>query len=180
MSPCSSLGRNLERYGVDGKPIDASVVDHARAVMAQLCTSRDDFQRRWLALDERSEILRALEQHGVTLSDLAHEYGEEFATFDLLAHTGFAAPLIPRRERAGRARVQTILAGYKELPRKVLEALLAEFADGGYEALDDAQHLGARPYNKLGTVVELVRAFGGRAKFEKAIAALEDALYNEA
>jgi type I restriction enzyme R subunit len=171
---------NLERYGADGKRIEASVVDHARAVVGQLCKSRDDLRQRWLALDERAELLGALARYGVAVGDLAHTYGEEYATFDLLAHTGFAAPLIPRRERARGAGVQKVLANQKELPRKVLEGLLAEFADAGLETLDDAEHLGARPYAKLGTIVELVRAFGGRTKFEKAIAALEDALYGEA
>ena len=171
---------NLERYGGDGKRIEASVVDHARAVLGQLCKSRDDLRRRWLALDERGELLGALARYGVAVGDLAHTYGGEYATFDLLAHAGFAAPLIARRERAHGAGVQKVLANHKELPRKVLEGLLAEFADAGLETLDDAQHLGARPYAKLGTIVELVRAFGGRTKFEKAIAALEDALYGEA
>ncbi len=168
------------RYGADGKRIETSVVDYARAAVRTLCKDREDLRRRWLALDTRGELRGDLEKQGVAVGDLARKYGEEYATFDLIAHAGFAAPLISRRDRARGARVQKVLAAEKELPRKVLEALLAEFAEAGLEVFHNTEHLRSRPYEKLGTLVELMRAFGGWPNFEKTIAALEDALYSEA
>lgn len=76
--------------------------------------------------------------------------------------------------------MQNVVAGYKDLPRRVLEGLVADFEERGFETLSDADHLKLRPYDTLGTLVELVKAFGGRAKFEKAVATLEAALYGEA
>lgn len=43
--------------------------------------------------------------------------------------------------------------------------------------MDNIDLLRVRPFDAMGTLVELVRAFGGRPKYEKAVAALEEALY---
>jgi type I restriction enzyme R subunit len=167
----------VERYGADGKRLEVPVEEHARAVLRGLCKSAGDLRKRWLAAEGRGEVLGALERQGVAAGDLARVYGDAFATFDLLAHAGFGVPLVSRRERARAARVRAVLDAQKELPRKVLEGLLAKFEGEGLETLDNPELLKLRPFDRLGTLVELVRAFGGRAGFERAVAAVEAAVY---
>lgn len=171
---------DVERYNAEGKRIEVPIEEHARAVLRALCESRRDLRQRWLAMEERGELLGELEGQGVAIGDLAGKYGEGYATYDLLAHVGFEAQLVLRRKRAENARVQQVLVQHKGLARKVLEGLLARFVDEGFETLDDAEGLKERPFDKMGTLVELVRAFGGRAGFEKAVAALQGALYDDA
>lgn len=50
----------------------------------------------------------------------------------------------------------------------MLDALLDRYADDGVLNLDDANVLRIPPLGTLGTPLELVRAFGGRAGFEQA------------
>jgi type I restriction enzyme R subunit len=59
----------------------------------------------------------------------------------------------------------------------VLEALLAKYQDEGYTGLDDLQVLKVPPFDKMGTLVELLRPFGGREGFEQAVRELQAALY---
>jgi type I restriction enzyme R subunit len=178
--PVGVLSEQHERYGADGKRVEVSATEHARAVLRTHCASLDELRRRWLAPEERGELLGALARNDVAVLDLAEAYGEQYGTYDLLAHAGFAAALVTRGERARGAGVAKVVAGYGDLPRRVLEGLLADFEGQGFEMLADADHLKRPPHAKLGTLVELVKAFGGRAKFEKAVAALEAALYGEA
>ncbi len=168
----------VERYGADGQRIDDTIEEHARKVVRARFTSRQHLREEWLAADDRRAILADLEREGVALDDLTRTIGEDHATLDVLAHAGFAAPLITRRERSRSLPVRTLLAAQTELPRAVLLGLLDKFIEG-VETVGDIELLRVRPFDQMGTLVELVRAFGGRPKYEKALAALEKALYAE-
>ena len=70
-------------------------------------------------------------------------------------------------------------AKYGDQARAVLSALLDKYADEGVLNLDDANVLRIPPIDQLGTPVELVRAFGGRHNFERAVHDLQSALYRD-
>ena len=61
----------------------------------------------------------------------------------------------------------------------MLGALLDKYADEGVISLDDANVLRIPPLDRLGTPVELVRAFGGKPGFERAVRDLQSAIYGE-
>jgi len=63
--------------------------------------------------------------------------------------------------------------------RAVLDALLEKYRDEGVLNLDDANVLKVTPFTAMGSVVQLINAFGGKAGFEKAVHELQDALYQE-
>ena len=168
----------VERYGADGQRITASIEDHARMMLQARFSSREQLRADWLASDDRRAIMADLEREGVSLDDLTRKHGEDYATLDILANAGFGAPLLTRRERTRSLPVRAILDAQAELPRAVLVALLDRFIEG-VEAIGDIELLRVRPFDQMGTLVELVRAFGGRSKYEKALAALEEALYQE-
>lgn len=173
------VNENVERYGPDGKRIEASLEGHARATLRALFKSKGELRRRWVAPGEKAAILTELEQQGVAVGELASALGNDYATVDILAYAGFSDPLITRRERARSARVRKVLEAHSGLTHAVLEGLLAKFVDEGVEELEAIELLRVRPFDTMGTLVELVRAFGGRPKYEKAVAALEEALYGE-
>ena len=64
--------------------------------------------------------------------------------------------------------------------RGVLDALLAKYADDGVLNLDDTNVLRIPPLSTLGTPVQLIKAFGDRQGFERAVYELQSALYQEA
>ena len=57
--------------------------------------------------------------------------------------------------------------------------MLDKYADEGMLNLDDANVLRIPPLDSLGTPVELVRAFGGKPDFERAVHGIQFALYRE-
>ena len=174
--PVNEAERTVERH-VDGRRIEASLFDHARDCVRALCPSRDALLARWLSPAQRQSLLGELERRGAAIGDVHLEVGEDYAVFDVLSRVGFGTPPLTRRARAASPAVQAVLQAHGDLPRRVLEGLLAKFADEAVEELDNRQLLKLRPFNKLGTLVELVRAFGGPAAYDEAVAALERALY---
>ena len=68
---------------------------------------------------------------------------------------------------------------YGPQARAVLNALLDKYRDQGVLNLDDANVLKVTPFTSMGSVVQLIKAFGNKAGFEKAVHELQDALYQE-
>jgi len=64
--------------------------------------------------------------------------------------------------------------------RAVLEALRQEYQDDGVTNLDDPRILKVAPFDAMGTPVELLKPFGGRTGFEKAVHESQSALYASA
>ena len=86
--------------------------------------------------------------------------------------------LFRSQERAKAVKKRDYFAKYGEQARRVLEALLDKYADEGIEPIEEMQILSIAPFNQLGTPLELLKAFGGKAKYEAAIRELEQVLYS--
>lgn len=78
-------------------------------------------------------------------------------------------------------------AEYGELARKVLETLLNKYADEGILAIDESidrkkivDFLKVPPFDKIGSPVQVIREFGGKENYLKAIKELEEQIYQSA
>lgn len=68
-------------------------------------------------------------------------------------------------------------AKYGEQARAVLEALLDKYADKGIGTIESMNVLNVQPLTTFGTPVEIVRLFGGKDQYVKALRELGNALY---
>jgi type I restriction enzyme R subunit len=75
---------------------------------------------------------------------------------------------------------------YGKSARHVLDVVLTRFSENGYMTLDDVLDqsrliylLRFLPYNTLGKPSKLVRAFGGKVRFDEAMRELQDLLYQD-
>jgi type I restriction enzyme R subunit len=82
-----------------------------------------------------------------------------------------------RRERVENVKKRNHFAKYEGAARQVLEALLDKYADAGVEPIEDIKILQLPPFSQIGAPLELVRAFGGKAAYGRAVAELEIQLY---
>ena len=105
--------------------------------------------------------------------------GKDLDPFDLVCHIAFDAKPLTRRERAENVKKRDVFAKYGSQARAVLSALLEKYADEGVLNLDDANILRIPPLDRLGTPLELIRAFGGKPDFERAVHDLQSSLYRE-
>jgi type I restriction enzyme, R subunit len=100
--------------------------------------------------------------------------------FDLICHVAFDQPPLTRRQRASNARRKDVFTRYGEQARAVLEALLRKYEDEGIMELDDPRILQIRPFDGMGTPLQLIKQFGTRTDFERAVHELQSALYEGA
>ena len=100
--------------------------------------------------------------------------------FDLVCYIAWDAPALTRRERAEKVKKRNYWAKYGEKARVVLERLLDKYAENGIEDIEDMKVLTVDPLSTLGTVSEIVSAFGNKSDYLKAIRELEDEIYSAA
>jgi type I restriction enzyme R subunit len=175
--PVYVIAERVQYYAADGKLITESLKDYTGAAVRQQYASLDAFLTRWSKAAQKQAIIHELEEQGVLLGALAEQVGADYDPFDLVCHVAFDRPPLTRRERAARVRKRDYFAKYGEQARAVLDALLDKYADEGIENIESLDVLRVQPLNKLGTPIELIKRFGGRAQYLAALRELETALY---
>lgn len=175
------IAERIEYVGTDGKLITESYRDFARKAITKEYRSLDDFIRTWNQSERKQAIIEELEEHGIVLANLAEAVGKEVGDFDLLAHIAYDQKPLTRRERAEKVKKRNYFTKYGDKVRAVLEALLDKYADEGITVIEDAKVLRLRPFDQIGTPLEIIKTvFGGKAKYEAAIRELEDQIYENA
>ena len=175
------VAERVQYYGADGKLITESLRDYTRQCVGKQFSSMDAFLRRWNSADQKKAVIDELAAQGVLWEALQEEVekkvGKPLDAFDLICHVAFDQPPLSRRERAENVKKRNYFAKYQGAARQVLEALLAKYADTGIEPIEDMKILTLAPFSQLGAPMELVKAFGGKAGYTKAVAELEAQLY---
>ena len=111
---------------------------------------------------------------------LKEEVGKDFDPFDLICHVAFEAKPLTRKERAENVKKRNYFAKYGVKAQAVIQSLLDKYSDDGLVTIESTEVLKLDPLNKLGTPVELIKAFGSKANYLEALKELEQELYKTA
>jgi type I restriction enzyme R subunit len=171
------IAERVEYLDENGKLVTETLRDFTRRALKKRFASLDDFLKRWKAAERKQAIVDELAAEGLLLEPLAEEVGKDLDPFDLICHVAFDRKPLTRRERAENVKKRDVFAKYGPQARAVLDALLAKYADDGVINLDDANVLRIAPFTTLGTPVQLIKAFGGKDAFEKAVHEMQAAIY---
>ena len=174
------INERVQYLGADGKIITESLKDYTRKNVLKQFQSLDDFLNKWNNADKKEAIIKELEEHGIFLEVLKDEVGKNFDPFDLICHIAYDAKPLTRKERANQVKKRNYFTKYGEKARKVLESLLDKYADDGLLTIESTEVLKLDPLNKLGTPLELIKAFGSKQKYLEALIELEKELYKAA
>lgn len=175
------LSERVEYIGEDGQMVTESYRDYSRKNIRKEFASLDDFLQKWSSTKKKAAIIDELAEYGIELPKLAQEVGKDYGDFDLICHIAFDQPPLTRSERANNVKKRNYFAQYGEQARAVLEALLEKYADEGVTSIENNNVLKLDPFRALGTPVEIINGvFGGKAKYEQAVMALEDELFKKA
>lgn len=174
------LAERVEYLDENGKLVTESLRDFTKTALKKRFASLDDFLKRWKSAERKQAVIEELEAEGLALDALAHELGKNLDPFDLICHVAFDRKPLTRRERADNVKKRDVFTKYGPQARAVLDALLEKYRDEGVLNLDDANVLKVAPFTAMGSVVQLIKAFGGKESFEKAVHEMQDALYDGA
>jgi len=170
----------VQYYGDDGKLITESLRDFTKKRVLKEYASLDDFLRQWKASEKKNTIIKELIKQGILLYELQEEVGKDFDPFDLICHVAFDQSALTRRERANSVKKKNYFTKYGDGARAVLNALLDKYADEGIENIESMEILKIRPFDQFGSPVEIIKSFGGKEQYLRAIKELENQIYEMA
>lgn len=173
------LAERIEYLDENGKLVTESLRDFTKAALKKRFASLDDFLKRWKGEARKQAIVEELAAEGLPLDLIGEELGKDLDPFDLICHVAFDAKPLTRRERAESVKKRDVFTKYGPQARAVLDALLTKYQDERVLNLDDINVLKIAPFTGMGSVVQLIKAFGGKAGFDQAVHDLQDALYQE-
>lgn len=89
-------------------------------------------------------------------------------------------PPLTRRERANNVKKRNYFTKYGETARKVIDALIDKYSDGGFENLESGEVLYLEPFSEYGSPMEIIEEFGGLEDYNKTIKEIENYIYEVA
>jgi type I restriction enzyme R subunit len=157
-------------------------IEYTSETVQSLWTSAAELRSRWSKAEERTAIIEALEQRGITIDQLIESAKQPDADpFDLLCNLAFNAPIRTRRERAellrkGRRDFWEI---FKPEARDILNEILDKYIDYGAAQFKIPDILKVPPISKHGNILEIAEKFGGPDILRNAIHNMQALLYAE-
>ncbi len=163
-----------------GKPITTNLKDHTREIIKGNYATLQNFLTHWNESDRKEAIIKELEEQGVLVDALIDAVNREVDLFDIVCHVAYDQPPLTRKERANNVKKRNYFTKYGEKTKKVLETLLDKYAYEGISNLENIEVLKVNPFDKIGSVVEIIESFGSKEKYLQAIKELEQEIYRAA
>ena len=177
----TQVGERVMYYGKDGKLITESLIDYTKKNIRQEFASLNSFIKKWNETDKKEVIIEELAEQGIFFKDLQAEVkkklNKDLCIFDLICHVAFDMPPLTRQERANNVKKRNYFGKYSDKAKLILEALVDKFADEDIESIEDPKVLKVQPFDQFGTPMEILKEFGGKQGYEKAIKELEQYLF---
>jgi type I restriction enzyme R subunit len=173
----SIVAERVEYLDALGKLVTESLRDFTRKELRKRFASLEAFLARWRSAERKQAVIDELEEEGVPLDALARDVSVYLDPFDLICHVVYDQPPLTRQDRARNVRKRDVFTKYGQQARAVLEALLRKYEDDGVMGLDDPRILQVTPFDAMGTPMQLIKQFGSRTDYERAVHELQSALY---
>jgi type I restriction enzyme R subunit len=171
------INERVQYLDADGKIITENLTDYTKANILKQFQSLESFLTRWNQADKKKAILDELESQGIFFESLQEEVGSEWDPFDLICHVAFDAKPLTRKERAENVKKRNYFTKYGKKAQTILRNLLDKYAEEGLKDIESTEILKLDPFRSIGTPLELIRAFGSKEDYDRAIKELEDELY---
>lgn len=172
------LSERVQYVDKDGKLITESLIDYTKKNILQQYARLDDFLNTWTKAQKKQAIIDELRDEGVLLDAVKEELGKtELDDFDIICHLAYDRPPLTKAERVNNVKKRHYLFKYSELAQQVLETLLEKYANEGIREIEETKVLQLSEFAKFGSPMKIVKAFGGKEEYLKAVQDLENEIY---
>lgn len=173
------LKKSVAIYDTNGKLLrQESIIDYTKSNIFGEYASLEDFIQKWTAEDKKETIKELFLSRGIDLEAIKADEGmSDVDDFDFICHIAYDQKPLTRKERAENVKKRNVFAKYGETARKVLEALLDKYADGGVVEIESIDVLKLDPFVKFGKPIKIAQLFGGKDGYLQAVKELEREIY---
>lgn len=172
------LNERVQYYDKGGQLITESLTDYTKKNILKEYVTLETFLKKWNSEEKKQAIIDELAEQGVLLDALReNENLKELDDFDLICHLAYDQPPLTKSERANNVKKRGYIYQYKDVAREVLEVLLEKYKNEGISELQGTEVLELNEFDKFGSPMKIVKAFGGKSNYLKAIKQLQDEIY---
>ena len=173
------LSERVQYVAKDGKLITESLIDYTRKNILGQYARLDAFLKKWNEAQKKQAIVDELREEGVLLDAVREETGQtDIDDFDLILHLAYDKAPLTRIERINNVKKRGYLYKYSELAQKVLGTLMDKYASDGLKEIEETKILQLTEFQQFGSPMKIVKEFGGKAAYEKAVKELEDEIFS--
>lgn len=164
-----------------GKPISSQeFIEQLFGDLPSFFTNENELRKLWSLPSTRKKLLTELSEKGYTnsqLEDLRNLiHGEDSDLFDVLSYVAYHKDLVPRLERAGRAKIQ--MNDYNQKQQEFLNFVLEQYVKEGVDELDDAK-LPNLLELKYQAITDAKNELGGIKSIREAFIGFQELLYRD-
>lgn len=168
-------------WSPDGKPISAEdFVKRLFGDLPQFFNSEEELRKIWSIPTTRKRLLEELSEKGYSQSQLQDlrkiVHGEDSDLFDVLAYIAYHRDLVPRLERAQRARIK--FDTYSPSQQEFLNFVLEQYVREGVEELDDVK-LPDLLELKYNAIADAKKVLGDIPSIRKVFIGFQEYLYEQ-
>ncbi|MFL2077684.1 EcoAI/FtnUII family type I restriction enzme subunit R [Marinilactibacillus psychrotolerans] len=172
------ISERVQYVDSDGKLITESLIDYTKKNILQQYSKLDEFLRTWTSAEKKQAIIDELQDDGVLLEAVREELGKpDLDDFDLICHIAYDRAPLTKKERAENVKKRHYLYKYSDTAQRVIEALLDKYANDGIREIEDTKVLNLKEFAQIGSPMKIVKAFGGKDAYKKAVQELENEIY---
>ena len=155
-----------------------SIIDYTKENIRGEYADLDDFIRKWRQDPKKDTIRNILKENGIDIEFLKKENNmEDVDDFDFICHIAYDQKPLTRKERGENVKRHDFFSKYSGVAKEVLEALLDKYMNQGIQEITNIDVLKLDPFIKFGKPSRIIKQFGGRDLYTKAIIDLQNAIY---
>ncbi len=173
------INKTVSVYDINGKLLkQEDIIDYTRTNIKGEYASLSDFIRKWNVSDKKQEIKKILEEMGINLEILKQDQNmTDVDDFDFICYVAYGQKPLTRKERANNVKKRNFFSKFSGDAKAVLEILLDKYMNQGITEVEDIKVLSLADFANYGKPAKIVKLFGGKEQYEKAVKELEDNLY---
>ncbi len=174
------INKTVSVYDANGKLLrQEDIIDYTKTNITGEYASLSDFIHKWKASNKKEEIRKALAEMGIDLEALKKDQNmADVDDFDFICYVAYGQKPLTRAERANNVKKRDFFSKYSGDARAVLEILLDKYMNQGITEVEDIKVLSLADFASYGKPAKIVKLFGGKDQYEKAVKDLEDNLYD--
>lgn len=173
------INKVVSVYDADGKLLrHENIIDYTKTNILGEFANLEHFIRSWNSEEKKRTISKLFKEHGIDIQALKESQGMcDIDDFDFIIHIAFDKKPLTRKERANDVKKRDFISKYNGLAKEVLEALLDMYSNEGIYQIEDTQVLKLDPFIRMGKPAAIVKLFGGKEGYKKAVKELEEEIY---
>ena len=173
------INRTVSIYDTNSKLLRReNIIDYTKENIRGEYADLNAFIKSWRQDPKKDTVRNILADHGIDIESLKKEKNmEDVDDFDFICHIAYDQKPLTRKERAENVKKHDFFSKYSGVAKEVLEELLDKYMNQGIEEITTTDVLRLDPFVKYGKPSRIIKEFGGKELYIKAITDLQNAIY---